>query len=79
MRGSGSEVAARSLCKALAYYVIHRPARPCALIGGLFSERLRVVVSGRLDGHLLRLEMAAICNAPPRLHHAVETIYGVLE
>jgi hypothetical protein len=45
----------------------------------LFSERLRVVVSGRLDGHPLRLEMAALCNAPARLDHAVKTIYGVLK
>ena len=72
--GRSSSGSARSLCKALAYYASHRPTKRCTVIGPLAKYR-RVVISGQLNGRSVQFDMGIVCNPPPALAHAVQTIY----
>lgn len=69
---SGSDTAsAGALCKAVRYYAHHLPKKPCVVLGFLGP---RVLITGSLDGHPLRLSLGTLCNPPPALSRAAQTI-----
>jgi hypothetical protein len=71
---AASSASGRALCNAVAYYSRHAPTQRCLVIGPIVNYR-RVVITGLLDGHPLHLTMGLVCNPPPALSRAVQTIY----
>jgi hypothetical protein len=63
----------RALCSAVAYYARHPPKR-CVVIGPIVNHH-RVLIAGIVGGHKVRLVMGMVCNPPPMLSQAVDTIY----
>ena len=49
------------------------PDEAVSLHGGLTVTR--VMISGQLGGRLAKLRMSPVCNPPPALGRAVQTIY----
>jgi hypothetical protein len=71
--GSASQ-SERALCHAVAYYPHHVPTQPCVVRGVILKYR-RVEITGSLNGHPVHLAMGVVCNPPPKLSRAGQTIY----
>jgi hypothetical protein len=58
----------------VAYYSHHVPTQPWT-VRGVIVKDTRVVITGSVDGHPVHLAMGLVCNPPPALSRAVQTVY----
>jgi hypothetical protein len=64
----------QALCNAVTYYSHHVPTKRCIVIGPILNHR-RVLITGTLGGERVHVVMGVVCNPPPALSRAAQTIY----